>query len=261
MSAEANSAGQSSSPLPPSEESLQFEKAEFSQGAALACAFCNAPITGPYFQVNAQTACPDCRQKIETTLSGGSKTARAFRALAAGLTAGVAGFLIYWGIRAATGYEFALVAILIGYMVGVAVRWGAQRRGGAFYQLMAVVLTYFSIASNYTPDVIQGMRQSRSEASAAAISTSTATSSPNQTNAAPLVIAPADRGERAVPFWFMVIFAFFVSLTVPFLAGPSNILGWIIIAVGLFEAWKLNKRVPIQVSGPFDAPAQPPALA
>ena len=255
MSAEANSPDQP----PASDQSLQFERAEFGQDAALSCAFCKTPISGAYFQINGQTACPNCRQQVETAVSGGSKSGRALRALGAGLAAAVAGFLIYWGIRAATGYEFALVAILVGYMVGVAVRWGAQRRGGVFYQLMAVVLTYFSIASNYTHDVIQGMRLGQPEASTAAAD-STATKPPNETNAVPVSSAPAERRERAIPLWFELIFAFCISLTVPFLAGPGNILGWIIIAVGLFEAWRLNRRVPIQVSGPSDTAAQAPPL-
>ena len=255
MSGQPNSADQPTS----SNESLQFERAEFAQGSALSCSFCKAPITGTYFQVNGQTACPNCRQQVETAVLGGSKAARSFRALGAGIAAGVAGFLIYWGIRAATGYEFALVAILVGYMVGVAVRWGAQHRGGVFYQLMAVVLTYFSIASTYTPDVLRGMRQGRSEASVA-VADSASTTAPNETNAAPASAASTAEERRPLPFWFELIFAFCFSLAVPFLAGPSNILGWIIIAVGLIEAWRLNRRVPIDVAGPFDAGRQAPTF-
>jgi hypothetical protein len=228
MSAEANSGGEP----PASNQRLQFERAEFAQGAALSCAVCKAPINGAYFQVNGQTVCPNCREQVETAVLGGSKGARAFRAFGAGTAAAVAGFFIYWGIRAATGYEFALVAILVGYMVGVAVRWGAHHRGGVFYQIMAVALTYFSIASNYTPEVLEGMRESRTQDSAAAVDSSSTTI---DTNAASLSAAPAADRERALPLWFELIFAFCVSLAVPFLSGPSNILGWIIIAVGLIE--------------------------
>jgi len=256
MSAEADPPGQP----PSSNESLQFERAEFAQGSALTCSFCKAPIAGTYFQINGQTACPNCRQGVETAISGGSKGSRTFKALGAGIAAAVAGFLVYWGIRAATGYEFALVAILIGYMVGMAVRWGAERRGGAFYQLMAVVLTYFSIASNYTPDVLKGMREGREPDSAAVVDPASSSATDSETSAAPASTAPAARGEREIPFWFQLIFAFCISLAVPFLAGPSNIIGWIIIGVGLIEAWRLNKRIPIEVSGPFDAGRQAPSL-
>ena len=238
---------------PASSESLQFDRAQFTQASALSCSICKAPISGAYFQVNGQTVCPNCRQQVDAAFAGGSKAARAVRALAAGIAAAVVGFLVYWAIRAATGYEFALVAILIGYIVGIAVRWGAQHRGGIFYQLMAVVLTYFSIASNYTPDVLQGMRQARANAVAAE-----APSATGDTNAAPASTTTATRGE--LPFWFELIFAFCFSLAVPFLGGVSNILGWIIIAVGLIEAWRLNRRVPIEVAGPFEAGRPPPSL-
>ena len=249
MSAEANTPGQPA----PSNESLQFERAEFAQGVALLCSFCKTPISDAYFQINGQTACPNCRQQVDTAFPGGNKAPRALRALAAGIAAAIAGFLVYWSIRAATGYEFALVAILIGYMVGVAVRWGAERRGGIFYQLMAVVLTYLSIASNYTPEVLQGMREARAQDNVATVDP-TSTKAPNDSNAAPASSTPA--AGRELPLWFELVFAFCISLAVPFLAGPSKILGWIIIAVGLIEAWRLNKKVPIEVSGPFQAGGQ-----
>lgn len=253
MSAEANPP----EPPAPSNESLQFERAEFAPGAALSCSFCKAPISGSYFQINGQMACPNCREQVEAAVSGGANAGRAFRALGAGIAAAVAGFLIYWGIRAATGYEFALVAILVGYMVGVAVRWGAQNRGGIFYQLMAVALTYFSIASNYTPEVLQGMREARTENNAAAVDPASTTNG-TDTNAPP-VMARSAPVERGIPLWFEVIFAFCISLAVPFLGG-LNIIGWVIIGVGLFEAWRLNKRVPIEVSGPFALGGSAPPL-
>src|SRR5688500_3202694 len=118
MSAEANPAEQA----PLSNESLQFDRAEFTHGAALPCSFCKAPVAGQYFQVNGQTACPNCREQIDAAISGGSKFGRTLRAFAAGFAAAIAGFLIYWAVRAATGYEFALISILIGFMVGYAVR-------------------------------------------------------------------------------------------------------------------------------------------
>src|SRR5687768_10503240 len=118
-------------------DALQFDRAEFNQNAAFPCAFCKTPIAGDYFQVNGQTSCPNCREQLNAAMSGGSKTLRAFRALAAGTAAGIIGFFIYWGVRALTGYEVGLISILVGFMVGGAVRWGAQSRGGLFYQLMA----------------------------------------------------------------------------------------------------------------------------
>ena len=36
----------------------------------------------------------------------------------------------------------------------------------------------------------------------------------------------------------------------PFLSGFQNVIGIVIIAIGVYEAWKLNKRVPLVISGP-----------
>jgi hypothetical protein len=266
MSVEPRSPDQPSEP--PSGEPLQFDKAEFSAAPALSCAFCKAPIKGEYFQVNGQSACSKCRAQIETAIAGGSKIARALRALGAGIAAAIGGFLIYWAIRAATGYEFALVAILVGWMVGVAVRWGCHNRGGKFYQLMAVVLTYFSIASTYCPDIIQGLRQGRAEARAAAqaeppqertgvttnVNAASAVESSANTDSPSSLVRPAIPPERNIPLWFEIVFAFCISLAAPFLMG-FNILGWIIIAVGLMQAWRLNRRVPVEISGPYQAGA------
>jgi hypothetical protein len=250
MSAEANPTASTTG----SNDSLQFDRAEFNQGAAFPCAFCKAPIAGDYFQVNGQTSCLNCREQLNAAMSGGSKFLRALRALAAGIVAGIAGFLIYWGVRAMTGYEVGLISILVGIMVGGAVRWGAQIRGGLFYQLMAVVLTYLSIASSYTPDVLQGMRQSEAEENAAA----TETVDPNAPATTPPATTPPEATNDPLPLFIALPIAFIFSLAVPFMSGLSNIIGLLIIGFGVWQAWIMNKRVPIEVSGPFNTGSAPP---
>ena len=37
-----------------------------------------------------------------------------------------------------------------------------------------------------------------------------------------------------------------------------SIMGLFIIAIGLYEAWKLTRAVPIEVLGPFSIDTQPP---
>jgi hypothetical protein len=46
-----------------------------------------------------------------------------------------------------------------------------------------------------------------------------------------------------------LLFAF--AAAAPLLAGFSNFMGWIIIGIALYEAWKLNKRPKIVFQGPF----------
>jgi hypothetical protein len=43
----------------------------------------------------------------------------------------------------------------------------------------------------------------------------------------------------------------------PFLAGAQNLVGLIIIGIGLYEAWKLNRRVSMAISGPHPVNAAP----
>ena len=45
----------------------------------------------------------------------------------------------------------------------------------------------------------------------------------------------------------------------PFLAGVKNLLGLLIIGFGLWEAWKLNKRTDLSISGPYQVGAAPAA--
>ena len=55
----------------------------------------------------------------------------------------------------------------------------------------------------------------------------------------------------------LVAAAFVVALVAPVLMGFDNILGLIIIGIGLYEAWKLNQRPPFATEGPFQVGAQP----
>jgi hypothetical protein len=41
-----------------------------------------------------------------------------------------------------------------------------------------------------------------------------------------------------------------IALAAPFLGGVENLLGIIIIGVGLYEAWKLNRHQPVVITGP-----------
>jgi Sec-independent protein secretion pathway component TatC len=55
--------------------------------------------------------------------------------------------------------------------------------------------------------------------------------------------------KKEMSFVLAILIIFGLAFASPFLAGFENIMGLIIIAIALYEAWKLNKRVP--VSGPF----------
>ena len=85
--------------------------------------------------------------------------------------------------------------------------------------LLAVALTYLAIVSTYIPYIAAELGSSEDAVGAVAI----------------LAIA----------------------IAAPFLAGFDNIIGLLIIAFALWQAWSMNRPVPIVVSGPFEAVGSP----
>jgi hypothetical protein len=233
---------------------LQFDRAQFvdPSAATLTCAACQQPIAHTYYEVNSQTTCADCRTKVEQAVAATSGATGVVRALGAGIAAGVAGALLYYAVVALTGYQFGLIAIVVGLMVGGAVRWGSGGRGGPLFQAMAVVLTYFSIVGSYAPFVVQGLREAATSQRASDGEATDAAPSPSS-SARPadgsdtVQVGAVSGGDLALA---LLLFAG-VVLIAPFLGGFSNILGLLILAFGLYEAWKMNKRVVLQVTGPF----------
>jgi len=199
-----------------SNDSLQFERADFGDAAPArpACAMCNQEIVQSYYEFGGKTICSPCREKREQALDGWG-LGRFLRALIAGAVAGAAGTVVWYLVRLWTEYEIGIISIAIGYAVGKAVHWGSSGKGGWLYQLLAVFLTYSAIAATYTPAVLKGA------------------------------------GEEASGSVLMIIVAFFVSYAVPFLLGFQNIIGLLIIAFGLWEAWKFNQRVDAAMTGPY----------
>lgn len=226
---------------------VQFTKAEFTDpaSATTTCMACQQPVTDRYFEVNGQTACPGCTQQIEQAHAADPGLRGFLAAIVAGIGAGVAGALLYYAVLALTGYEFGLIAVVVGFLVGRAVHWGASGRGGLKYQALAVALTYLSIVSCYVPFIVQGLRNRPPQQAAAG-----ATAQPE---------APPQAPPTAGQFAFALgIFAALV-LASPFLAGFGNIIGWLIIGFALFEAWKINRRPEVLVTGPYEVAPAPTA--
>src|SRR2546430_16776483 len=81
----------------------------------------------------------------------GTSGTRFAKALGLGLLAAAAGAGIYYAVAAATGSEYAIVAIVVGLLVGTAVRKGSNRRGGWGHQAPAMALTHSAIAVTHIP--------------------------------------------------------------------------------------------------------------
>ena len=212
-------------------DDLQLDRAEYSQPQATSCAVCQREIRDTYYEVNRKVLCASCHAQVAAALTGGLRSTRFFAALGYGLAAGAAGSLVYYGVRKLFGIELSLISILIGYGVGVGVKKGSGGRGGWFYQALAMFLTYTSIVMSYLPELANAVSQ--------------------QAN-----------GDIHVIGWVLVTpILIGLAYVAPFLGGTSNILGLIIIAIGLWEAWKHNKRTTLIINGPYRLAASAPSVA
>ncbi|MDF1838287.1 MAG: hypothetical protein P1V35_10490 [Planctomycetota bacterium] len=199
------------------------------------CELCQGPLPGEYFTCGEVIACGGCAGQVQGQLAQGAGLRGYMIAILMGSAAGLAGAAIWY-------------AILVGYMVGWAVRAGSGGRGGWPFQIMAVLMTYFWISANYVPDLYMsiGDPTNMDSESAGALQDS--------------------------PAAVKLLFAIFVSLSIPFFDPAGNLIGILIIGFGLHQAWSMNRRHNIVVAGPYqlrqdgtaedpEAPAAPGALA
>ena len=282
---------------PSTNDPLQFDVAESSTTAessaanSTSCKACAKPIVSSYYQVNGAIVCADCRAALERL--PGTRMQRALRATGLGMLAAIGGSLLYFAVAALTGREFGLVAIVVGYMVGIAVRKGSRGRGGWAYQTLAVALTYFAIVTSYIPLIAKEFQKNalkqpaktqiatpmadtitisargpdvgRAVDSVAAAKRASdsgfAVTQAGTPGAAPkpAVVRPKHLGPGT--FLLGVGALLLLAAMIPIFAGFSNIIGLLIIGIAVFEAWKLNRRVVLNITGPYRLGAGPETLA
>jgi hypothetical protein len=238
-------------PEPKEPAELQFDHAEYQTppASAVTCTVCNQAVPEQYYEINGKVICPPCRKAIETRFTGGSGLGRFVRASLFGFIAAAAGCGIYYAVSKITGYNFALISILVGWMVGSAVRRGAQYRGGWVYQALAIFLTYTAIVAIDIPEIVAEFDKNQEQRGAAE---QPAGAGPNQA-AAPRVDAPRRRiqdftpAQKAVLAVVLLLFAY----ALPFLAGFKNLIGLLIIFFALQQAWYLNRKPKITITGPY----------
>ena len=147
------------------------------------------------------------------------------RAALYGAGAALLGTIVYFAVLALSGYEIGLIAVGVGWLVGKAVRKGGYECGGWKLQALAVGLTYCSIVGSYVPLAMR------------------------------TILARQDQSVTAAADGLGILLLFGYSLAAPFLAGFRNILGLFIIGLGLYEAWRLNRRPQLVLSGPHSLKA------
>jgi len=259
-------------PEPPADQPpIQFDKAELAGGVAN-CTSCRAPITGTYYEANGNVVCARCRAQLSFDEAQGSGLGRFVKASFFGTLAAALGSAIYYGVAALTNMEFGLIAILVGVMVGAAVKRGSRGRGGWLYQGLAIFLTYGSIVSTYIPPILKAFKEQSEKQQAAATSPApqpapSPVPGPTAQPVAAMQPAAAPSPEPKLPggplvgVFLALAFLLALAFAAPFLAGVENIMGIIIIFIGLYEAWKINRRVPLVINGPYrvGAPQKAPS--
>ena len=263
-------------PQPPE---LQFDTAEFNESTAvtMSCAACHGNVVGEYYEINGQHTCSVCRGRIEQVLAGGSRLGRILGATFLGCLAGVLGAAIYFGVAKLTGYEIGLVALVVGFLVGGGVRKGSGGRGGWFYQLLAMFLTYASISASYGIFAIAALAENPTEQSGSPIAASVASApsteiqsvEENPQDASESAEVPttqaldsttavssdpfADKTGGEILLTILMIIATVIGfiLALPIMVGIESPIAFLIIGFGVYTAWKMNRRVLLNISGPY----------
>jgi uncharacterized protein (DUF983 family) len=211
----------------------QFATAEFApNSAAMTCAACRRPITGPYFQVNGIPACAECALKIQEQTPKDSHAAFV-RALVFGIAGALVGFGIYVIFALVTGLVIGWVSLAVGFIVGKAMNLGSRGVGGRRYQLVAVLLTYLAVSMSAVPIAIHSMRQQQQ---AQAQSGNAAAAHGEHMNIAKAIGVLALLG---------------IASPLLELQDPLHgIIGLVILFVGIRFAWRFTAGRNLRVSGP-----------
>lgn len=130
---------------------MQFETAEYA-GSAPSCTFCKTPIDGVHYLLGPHVVCPTCRELLIAHQQPAGAAALARGALY-GSGAALLGSIGWYAVTVATGAEWGIVAIAVGWLVAWAVRQGAG--GGRAQQVLAVALTYLAVVGTQLPQIWQ----------------------------------------------------------------------------------------------------------
>ena len=248
-------------PVPVTPGEIQLDRADFVEPkpAGPRCDVCGNALLGNYFEINEKMACERCRYAVEEAFQQRGGAGGFLKAALAGFGAAVAGSILYYAVREATGYNIGMIAILVGWGVGKAVHWGARGKGGGVFQALAIFLTYMAIVSTYLPAIFTEISKQVDKEKAAATAPAQAGGAATQpaSGKAPRPAkakAPVTFGQVVLGLGAILLLA----AAVPFLNALQHPITLLIIAFGLWEAWKINRRTVLSISGPFQVG---PALA
>ena len=257
------------------QQPLSFDNTTSAPPEVQSCTKCGAVLRGTYHLLGESMICGKCRMEIDEKMTGGSGANRFLRATIFGIIAGLLGAALYYGFVRVTDREWALVTAVVGLMVGKAVHIGSHRRGGRKYQVMAVIVTYFSLSLAYAPFAVEGAMEAAKEGAtadsagvaAAPVDSAVASARGDSIDAAARAAvdsfrANATSGEKAALIGVGLFAGIAFLAVLPVLVAFGSPLSALIMAFGLWEAWKMNHgELALNVTGPFRLGALTPPPA
>jgi hypothetical protein len=245
------SSGEQLAPPPP--DALQFQRAEY-VGSGPDCAFCKKAAGPSYYLVGRGVACPGCCAQLRR-LQTKPERSLMLRGALYGLGAAIAGSILF-ALISLTGFQFSIVAILVGYMVGKAMMRATRGRSSRACQVMAVVLTYGAITTSYLPRMISSAIKEHKAGGKKAAATGI-----DATNRAPRTPAAGAAG-LGVAVVFLVGFSMILPLLMLASSPLAGLINLVIIFIGLRSAWRLTRPFSTPLLGPYTgAPADAGAAA
>jgi len=207
----------------------QFGTAEYAtEPGGSRCQFCQQPISGTYYRVNAAMACPGCAERMRTEIAQ-DKHAAYVRALAYGIGAAILGLIGYAVIAILLqGWVISYMSIGVGWIVGTAMMKGSNGVGGRPYQIAAALLTYAAVSMAAIPIWIHFAGGGQSHLSLANI------------------------GSWLGPVVWLGLASPFIQLS----GNPFwGAMGLLILFFGIRIAWRIAQGRPFGIYGPFvDSP-------
>ena len=200
-----------------------------------------------YFETDEGVICASCESRITSAASDNSGSFA--RALLFGIASAAVGAAIYFAALTATGREITALVLLVGFIVGKAVRVGSRSRGGRRFQWLALGLTYLAIAATYVPFVMKGFAPASNVSSVELLPATTnggafLVVNPPAATAAPPAIS---LGRATVDFSGLVLLA----AAAPLLEGLRSVVTLLLIAAAMLQAWRMNRRTPVTITGPY----------
>jgi hypothetical protein len=239
-------------PKPPAAGGLQFDRVDPRPAVVAECRACRSPLGSSFYLTGVQKICTTCAEKVQTLLPQGNPTSRILKASLLGGVAALVGGLAWAFITYKSGGTiYGLVAIGLGYLVGIAVRKGAGT-GGRGYQALAIGLTYLAVGTGYVGAAIPEIGKPKPAANAEQKALKPGKSNPVK----PVTDdEPAKAPAESAGCMAMLVVLGGLLLGAPVMVGMDSPFTFFFLAIALWEAWKLNKGVRIDLKGPFGAPA------